>query len=188
MGYTHYWYVRADLIQGDYDKRWDAAVVDCMKAAVKAGIPIQDDTKPIGKRKDLTASFQRRKEGWKEDGESFTRPEICFNGIGEAAHETFCVEAVIPAKAKRDDRGEFFACCKTAGKPYDTVVCACLIILRVYFGDEIRVTSDGRDSSKGWADGFAIVKQACPHLKLCDLLFNADGNLVVMNDFHGLKD
>jgi len=47
----------------------------------------------------------------------FNNEIVCFNGKGELSHETFCV-------AKNGTDFEF---CKTARKPYDLLVVACLI-------------------------------------------------------------
>jgi hypothetical protein len=54
---------------------------------------------------------------------------VCFNGVGDLAHETFVIE-----KKGSDDF------CKTARKPYDLLVVACLIaawqILNYRFGSD----------------------------------------------------
>ena len=47
--------------------------------------------------------------------------------------------------------------CKTARYPYDTVVTACLIIMKHYLGDSFQVNSDGYASD--WADGLILAKQ-----------------------------
>jgi hypothetical protein len=47
--------------------------------------------------------------------------------------------------------------CKTYSCPYDTVVVACLIVLKHYLGDSIRVTSDGGVSD--WADGLLLAQR-----------------------------
>lgn len=47
----------------------------------------------------------------------FNNEIVCFNGKGELAHETFCVEK----------NGTDFEFCKTARKPYDLLVVACII-------------------------------------------------------------
>lgn len=52
-----------------------------------------------------------------------------FNGIGEDGHETFSVSK---------DNFDF---CKTAHKPYDTVVCQVLLIYQHFF--DIDLSSDG---------------------------------------------
>ena len=62
---------------------------------------------------------------------------IHFNGVGENAHETFSITS--------EDVG--FDFCKTAEKPYDTVVTAVLIWLKTVFGDGVVVKSDGN-----WTD------------------------------------
>ena len=47
--------------------------------------------------------------------------------------------------------------CKTCQYPYDTVVTACLIILKHYLGDSIQVSSDGFVSD--WADGLVLAQK-----------------------------
>ena len=39
---------------------------------------------------------------------------------------------------------------KTARKPYDAAVCACLIVLHHHFGKSYSVSSDGGDGDDGW--------------------------------------
>lgn len=58
---------------------------------------------------------------------------IVLNGVGVGAHETFVITC--------EDVGYNF--CKTAQKPYDTVVTAILIYAKKVFGDAILLTSDG---------------------------------------------
>jgi hypothetical protein len=62
-----------------------------------------------------------------------TDTEIIINGVGAGAHETFSITS--------EDVGYDF--CKTAQKPYDTVVTAILIHAKKVFGDDILITSDG---------------------------------------------
>jgi hypothetical protein len=61
---------------------------------------------------------------------------IIFNGVGELAHENFCLEL-----SKRPDHGIEF--CKTARKPYDLAVISTLTILKYVFGDGLSIHSDG---------------------------------------------
>lgn len=56
---------------------------------------------------------------------------LMFNGIGEAGHETFYVEA-------SDD-----GFCKTNGKPYDKAVCESLLVLKHHLGEDFKLESDG---------------------------------------------
>jgi hypothetical protein len=58
---------------------------------------------------------------------------VHINGISYGAHEDFVISS--------DDVG--YDLCKTAQKPYDTVVTAILIHAKKVFGDEILITSDG---------------------------------------------
>ena len=64
-------------------------------------------------------------------------PAICneemirFNGIGDDGHETFLFT----------NDAEEFAFCKTARKPYDVVVCECLIVLNHF--TNVEISSDG---------------------------------------------
>lgn len=65
----------------------------------------------------------------------FSKDEtIHINGIGYGAHEDFVIST--------EDVG--FDCCKTAEKPYDTVVTALLIHLKRSLKAGVLITSDGR--------------------------------------------
>jgi len=70
---------------------------------------------------------------------------IRFNGISDEGHETFWFT----------NEAENFAFCKTARRPYDVVVCECLLVLKHFTG--VNVSSDGMS---GWLDdessGFSI--------------------------------
>jgi hypothetical protein len=57
---------------------------------------------------------------------------VRFNGVGDDAHETF----VFSKKSG-------FNFCKTQRKPYDAVVCACLLTAVNIFGSDISFSSDG---------------------------------------------
>jgi hypothetical protein len=59
---------------------------------------------------------------------------IFVNGLGDNAHEDFVITS--------EDTG--FDCCKTAEKPYDTVVTAILIHLKATFGTDVVIKSDGK--------------------------------------------
>jgi hypothetical protein len=58
---------------------------------------------------------------------------VNINGAGLTSHETFGIYV--------GDEG--FDFCKTARKPYDTVVCALLIHLKAVLGDGVEIKSDG---------------------------------------------
>jgi len=71
-----------------------------------------------------------------------------INGSKDDAHEDFS----FPEKLKMG-----FDFCKTARKPYDEVVTACLAIMKHNFKDAIEVSSDG--NREEWNDGITLVKE-----------------------------
>jgi hypothetical protein len=73
---------------------------------------------------------------------------VKFNGYGADSHETFYWGM--------DASG--FNFCKTARKPYDAVVTACLIHLKDVFGDAVSIGSDGDWSE--WRDGATLYRNA----------------------------
>jgi len=78
---------------------------------------------------------------------------VQFNGVGDEAHETFVIEREyrIQSWTSNPKRGEGWPeFTKTARKPYDSAVCACLIVFQHHFGDWFRVSSDGDDADEGW--------------------------------------
>ena len=72
---------------------------------------------------------------------------VRFNGKGLAGHETFYI-------APRDKGPNF---CKTARKPYDSVVCAVLIAAHEQLG--LEVSSDGT-WSENWQPGAGLYEGA----------------------------
>jgi len=66
--------------------------------------------------------------------QEFTDKTITINGIGEEGHETFILE-------RKGSDG--FTFCKTARKPYDLFVCACLLIYKHYSSNTMDLSSDG---------------------------------------------
>lgn len=78
--------------------------------------------------------------------------ELAFNGIGNDAHETF----VVGRRRPKWEGG--FGFCKTARKPYDTVVTACLCYLGSL--DGFAISSDG--DPEDWKLGFKLALKALP--------------------------
>lgn len=70
---------------------------------------------------------------------------MIFNGIGEEAHETFTMNRTNPLEKSHTGEIEYFDFCKTARKEYDIAVCCALIIAKKYFGNRIKVSSDGEE-------------------------------------------
>jgi hypothetical protein len=124
MGYTHYWKIEK---VSQHSTRWGRLFADLGKI-VKAS-PV-----PLG--------------GW--DGElpnpAVEDGRISFNGLYDDSHETFQISST--------DLDVDRPFCKTARKPYDIVVVACLAALKDIFGDECSVSSDGYRLE--WAEGVQL--------------------------------
>lgn len=74
---------------------------------------------------------------------------------GDCSHESFILERIFkPESWEKPKAGTFFAFCKTAYKPYDLAVTACLVIAKHHLGDLITVHSDG--DTPDWADARQI--------------------------------
>ena len=67
-----------------------------------------------------------------------------FNGVEGDGHETFVINRVDDDHMPHHEI-MVFDFCKTAHKPYDLCVTACLIVLKHHFKDDILVHSDGDD-------------------------------------------
>lgn len=115
MGYTHYWRIDRAADQELYEK----ALNDCRK---------------------IVQACEEEYNLCNWAGDADTRPDyndgLSFNGCEDDSHETFS----LPAKAC-DSNWDF---CKTARKPYDEVVVACLATLFEY--DVASMSSDGYPS------------------------------------------
>ena len=75
-----------------------------------------------------------------------------FNGKGDNAHEPF----IFPGESG-------FNFCKTAYKPYDTVVVACLFVARDYFApDQLEIASDGEAEENAFDEGanYTLIQSA----------------------------
>jgi hypothetical protein len=138
MGHTNYWHRDEKLNR----EKFRQAVKDIKKVREVIGTPIQreyDDSRSPVANDNL----------------------IRFNGIGEEGHETFYVSRVYSPDFKQyhEDGKRLFQFCKTAYKPYDTLVCCCLVILNHYFGDSFVVSSDGEIDSPDWKEAKKVCQE-----------------------------
>ena len=85
---------------------------------------------------------------------SFDPKGVYFNGIGEDSYEAFCIDS--------NWSGEF-GFCKTAHKPYDEAVTACLCLLKHNLGDSVNIRSDG--TVEEWEDGLHLAQLIQPSCK-----------------------
>lgn len=145
MGYTHYWTQTRDFTpeqMGDIVSAVRKIIKTAQKREVSCGYG-EDTVVPTICGFDGTGAPTLNKE------------EISFNGQGpDFNHETF----YIPAKREPPyPGGELgWACCKTARKPYDVVVTACLTFLQADYGFE--VSSDG--GMEEWEPGVTLAEEA----------------------------
>jgi len=134
MGYTHYVTRRKRLPLATFK----LAVEDCRRVV-----------EALCQEKGFTVQYDR------DDPKSplFGPDNIRFNGEGDHGHETFVIDRVYQPydDQSKPARGEgWFEFTKTARKPYDSAVCACLIVFQHHFGKWYSVSSDGEDDDEGW--------------------------------------
>lgn len=146
MGYTHYW---STSLQADPAKL-DEVGADIAKLIENTDIPLGDGHGHFGSKP------------------SHENGVIMFNGIDasqdggdDLAHETFVWPPGAFAVSEHDP-GWNFEFCKTARKPYDSVVAACLIRAKKVLGDDIKVSSDGYSNEflEGSGDYYGPVESA----------------------------
>lgn len=140
MGYTHYWR-RPEILDASLFRAFSR---DCHDLALawEEAIAYEDDEP--------------------DHAPEFATDRIHFNGVGDDGHETFYLSSVYDAYPGQKPWGDgrWFEFCKTAFKPYDALVCACLIAFRVRFGDTVQVTSDGDWDE--WQDGRTLYARTFP--------------------------
>lgn len=141
MGYTHYFTQTRDYTPDEW-----AGVCEDISTLLRFSINAQGI--PIGNA----------------SGDRPSKPEIGperirFNGMGDDAHETFVVNRIrtLDEWQSPDRLGWDF--CKTARKPYDTVVTAALCYLSTVC-ETHEVSSDG--SGKDFVPGLELARQALP--------------------------
>jgi hypothetical protein len=139
MGYTHYWTQTRNFTQDEWSEVSEDISAILSYVENELGVPLADGM-----------------------GEHRTRPaidadEIAFNGLGDDSHETFTVTR---KRVKTWEGGTLGGdCCKTARKPYDVAVTACLCYL-ASVTETHGVSSDGYGSD--FVDGLNAARQAVP--------------------------
>jgi hypothetical protein len=141
MGYTHYWYYNPSKSKVGTEEAFSKAVTEVRKYKTmleSRGLVVRG---PMG-----------------EGDLELDSDVIAYNGDGSQGldHESFCVERTHQAPR------EGFAFCKTARKPYDTLVCLTLIALFEAFGDPavFSYCSDGDDEEQEWQEAYEIYREA----------------------------
>ena len=138
MGYTHYWRHNRTIPQNIWNKI------------------IKDIKKLLPRFKMLSIELT----GWDGSGKPiFDKGQVSFNGRPE--HETFSIDRDFDMYSRNhltnlDNDGRSFSFCKTAMKPYDLAVTACLIVF-TYHQPDILVSLDGED--RDWVKAKTLCQQ-----------------------------
>lgn len=145
MGYTHYWTFKPV-------KRGETAKVErlykkTLKECAKIARYYQDN---------FIEYDSERLSGYTVHDKTNKYGGLKINGKGDNAHEDFTMREHF--KQNFNDFGGGFQFCKTARKPYDLVVTACLALLKHRLKDYIDVSSDGTHNE--WKYGIALIKEA----------------------------
>lgn len=149
MGYTHCWTFKAP-------KRGETAKVNkAYKTAIHACQKMLIYWNEIHAHEP-----DQRLSGYSAHVKPGTYGGLKFNGARENAHEDF----VLREHYKQNLEPSAFNFCKTARKPYDVPVTACLAILKHYLGDYIELSTDGKTAD--WSQGVGLAKAALNNLKI----------------------
>lgn len=119
MGYSHYWQFTGKIAPKEL-KDGEARFANAVKL-------IKVLRKEVEKRGVELAG------GLGEGEPTINDSLVWLNGKGKDAHETFRISI-------EDGEWDF---CKTDRKPYDVMVCLCLLAFKDAFGEDFSYTSDG---------------------------------------------
>jgi len=115
MGYTHYWKIDSEITPEKFRSLQSIAARIVCESEASVEFSMNTNQHP-------------------------DHADICLNGIGENAHETFLLT---PHKAK-------FECCKTNRKPYDEIVVGILLVATGRGLLEFTSDGSGDELSAGW--------------------------------------
>ncbi len=147
MGYTHYWTQPTDYTVKAWKQIGEDIAAILKDVQHVQGIPLAWDYNETGKQPQI-------------DGET-----IRFNGLGEDGHETFYLSRVRAPLEPWEKQGGYSrggSFCKTARKPYDLAVVACLAYFAALENKPWRVSSDGE--GLGWLEGVALARRCAPRM------------------------
>jgi hypothetical protein len=135
MGYTHYYtFKRSSTKTAEQaENALQQAVKDCTKILKTL------------KRRGLRLSGYSANSAKQYGG-------LNVNGAGDESHETFIVLEHFSQNVAHG-----FNFCKTARKPYDQAIVACLAVLKWRLGECIDVSSDG--DAKDWSHGVELARE-----------------------------
>lgn len=146
MGYTHY--ITFKLPKGTkaatLEANYQTAILECARVAHAYNAECSDKGLTDARLSGYTAHTKVGQYGGIE-----------LNGKGDLMHETLTLREHF--KQNFEEFGNGFAFCKTARKPYDTVVVACLAILKYRLGNAVEVSSDG--TAGDWVNGVLLARR-----------------------------
>jgi hypothetical protein len=159
MGYTHYWDFN---FKKTNEEDYQLALRQCQRI-------IRRHNKKL---KSIDSKHPDRLSGYSVHTIVGRYKGLHFNGTKELSHEDFSLREHL-----RENQGGF---CKTARKPYDVCVVACLIILKHYLKDGFQCESDGQHYD--WIDGLNLANQlGIKGLKIPESIKNRGGLREVVN-------
>jgi hypothetical protein len=157
MGYTHYWqFVKTKGKAKDVEAAYQKAILDCGKLAIYYNQLCREQ-----------GMEQHRLSGYTAHCKPGQYGGVKLNGKGELAHEDFILREHFSQNFEAASSMPGFNFCKTAQKPYDIVITACLAILKYRLGDAVRVSSDG--DAQDFQAGIALAKLAIRRKIKCPL-------------------
>lgn len=130
MGYTRYYEVKQKLDEQKFERFSEDCKIVCQEICKIYNIELGD---------------------WRgvEKEPQFTPDVVCFNGYKDESCETFIL-------TKKTNGFEFT---KTNRKNYDKCVLACLLLAKDYFGESIRVSSDGDNDDENVKSTLASLRR-----------------------------
>ena len=155
MGYTHYWDRQKRYSRQDFNR----VVTDLQKLNFR--LFSSDRGGAYGGKRVILAGGDGEKRGYQElvkangSQSKIYKPvagTVNFNGYKNDGHETFRFDRIIQAHDSQDSSSRhpvkkttkfYFDFCKTAQKPYDLMVCACLIVMKYHLRRDIAIRTDG---------------------------------------------
>ena len=149
MGYTHYWrFHKPERKLGAMevaDKKYKKAILECQRIARTYNRRMKEEGRDWDRLSGFSAHVPVGKYGGLE-----------INGKQEQAHEPFTMREHFRQALELGYTKNGFDFCKTARKPYDIVVTACLAVLKYRLGDLITVSSDG--DAQDWDAGVLLAR------------------------------
>lgn len=149
MGYTHYWTQTRDFTREEWVDAHEH-ITAILKEAQRQGIALANMSGDAGTSPKFLGLHENSKRG-------LHIAYFGFNGVDDDAHESFKINFKRMKEWSGERLGWDF--CKTARKPYDVVVQACLSYLSTVV-ENFTVSSDGDGSE--WLDGVEFARRALP--------------------------